>query len=66
MIPSLQGQAERAGAVQSGEEKVPEDLRAALQYLKGGIRRKRTDSSAGSVVMGSGFKLTEGRFRLGW
>jgi len=34
---SLWGQAGRAGAVQPGEGKAPEDLRAAFQYLKGGL-----------------------------
>jgi len=33
--PPLQGQAERAGALQPGEEKALGDLIAAFQYLEG-------------------------------
>ena len=36
----LQGQAERAGAVQPGEEKALGRLRVAFQYLKGGGKKE--------------------------
>jgi len=38
--PLLQEQAERAGAVQPGEEKAPGDLIAAFQYLQGSYRKE--------------------------
>ena len=38
--PPLWAQAERAGAVQHGEEKVLRDLRVAFQYLKGGCKKE--------------------------
>ena len=37
--PPLQGQAERAGALQPGEEKAPRRLTVAFQYLKGAYRK---------------------------
>ena len=37
--PPLQGQAERAGALQPGEEKAPCHLIAAFEYLKGAYRK---------------------------
>lgn len=44
------GQAERAGAVQCGEEKARWILIVAFQYVKGAVRKNGTDSLAGSVV----------------
>ena len=44
----------RAGAVRPGGEKLQGDLRAAFRYLRGAVRRKGTDSAAGSVVTGPG------------
>lgn len=44
----------RAEAVLPGEEKALGVMRVAFQYLKGAVRGKGTDSSAGSVVMGQG------------
>ena len=50
-----QGQAERAGAVQHGEEKAPGRPQSDLPVSKGGAKRKKeTDSLARSVVMGQG------------
>ena len=54
-MPLLQEQAERAGAVQPGEERALGDLKAVLQYLKGGaIRKRETDSLSGSIMTGQG------------
>ena len=38
--------------MQHGGEKAMGDLRAACLYLKGSVRKKGTDSLAGSVVVG--------------
>ena len=38
--PSLHGQAERAGAVQPGEEKFQGDLGVVFQYLQRGLLEK--------------------------
>jgi len=65
--PALQGQAERAGIVQSEGKKAPGDLIVGFQYLKGAIKKLGTNSLSGSVVIGQGenvFKLKEERFRL--
>ena len=65
--PPLQGQAERAGALQPGEEMAPGDLIAVFQYLKGTYRKsgkglfKRTGSDR---MRENGFKLEESRFEL--
>jgi len=48
-MPPLQGQAERAGAVQPEEEKAWE-----TSIKRGSVRKKRTDSLARSVVTGQG------------
>ena len=65
--PLLQGQAERAGAVQHGEEKALRDLRAAFRYLKGGCK-KEGDRLFSRVCCGrtrrSDFKLEQEKFRL--
>ena len=53
--PLLQGQAERAGAVQPRERKALGRPSSFLSVSKGGsIRRKGTGSLAGSVVIGQG------------
>ena len=65
--PLLQGQAERAGAVQHGEEKALRDLRAAFQYLKGGCKKegdRLLSRGCCDRTRGNGFQLKEGRFRL--
>ena len=41
------------------------DLTAAFQYLKGAYRKAGEGLLSQSVVPGQGFKLKEGRFRLG-
>ena len=51
----------RAGAPQPGEEKVPGDLTAAIQYLKGPTEKLGRDFLEGQEKC---FKLEEGRFRL--
>jgi len=65
--PLLQGQAERAGALQPGEEKAPERFESGLSVSSGGsMRKKGTISLAGSAVIGQEeivSKLKEERFR---
>ena len=51
---AIQGQAERDGAVQPGEEKAPGRPGPAFQYLKGAVRKKGMDSLAGYVVIKKG------------
>ena len=55
-----------AGLFSLEKRRLQEDLIAALQYLKGFIRKVGTDFLVGPVVIGqgNGFKLKEGRFRL--
>ena len=65
--PLLQGQAERAGAVQHGEEKALRDLRAAFQYLKGGWKEEEDrlfSRVCGGRARRSDFKLEQEKFRL--
>ena len=58
--PSLQGQAERAGAVQPGEEKAPRRPDSGLSVCKGeAVRKKGTDTVAGSVVTGQGEMVSD-------
>jgi len=55
-IPALPGQAERAGAVQLGEEKAPGRSEGSLAVPKGrgDVRREEPDSLALSVEVGQG------------
>ena len=65
--PLLREQAEKAGAVQPGKEKAPGDLRVTFQYLKRSNRREGDrlfSRVCGDRTRGTGFKLTEGKFRL--
>jgi len=61
----LQGQAERAGALQPREQKALGDFIEVFQYLKGPTGKMGLFIRAGSDRMrGNGFKLEEGRSRL--
>lgn len=73
--PALQRQAEEAGAVQPGEEKVYGDLTATFQYLKGACRgggdgcfiRNCSDRArAGGFKLRVGLNETSGRNSLLW
>jgi len=56
----LRGQAERAGAVQPGEEKAPRRSDSGLSICKGeAVRKKGTDTVAGSVVTGQGEMVSD-------
>ncbi len=65
-VPPLQGQAERVGAPQPGQEKTPQALIAAFQYLKVAYRK----AGEGLFIRkcsrkrGNPFKLQKHRFRL--
>jgi len=61
--PLLCGKIEEAGLVQYGEEKAPEDLTTAFQYLKEDGDQLCTWSNT-DRTRGNGFKVKEGRFRL--
>ena len=61
--PLLCGKIEKAGLVQYGEEKAPEDLTTAFQYLKEDGDQLCTWSNT-DRTRGNGFKVKEGRFRL--
>ena len=66
--PLLQGQAERAGAVQPGDEKRRGDLIATFQYLKGSYRKEGDrlfSRVCGDRIRENGFKHKEYIFRLG-
>ena len=53
--PTLQGQTERAGTVQPGEEMALGRLESNLPLSKGGaIKKKEADCLAGSVVIEQG------------
>lgn len=53
--PPLQGQVERAGAVQPREEKAPGRSESSLSVSKArAVRRKRTDCLIGSMMIGQG------------
>jgi len=54
MIPSLQGQAERAGAVQPEKRGLRINLIVVFHYLRRTVRKRTTDSLAGSAVIGQG------------
>ena len=57
----------RAGDVQPGKEKALRRPESSLQYQKGTIRKKGTDSSAESVMTGQGEVVSNlMRIDLGW
>ena len=63
----LQGQAERAGAVQMEKRRLRAELRAACQYLKWSYRKEGDRLFSwvcGDRTRGNGFKFKERRFRL--
>ena len=63
VAPPLQGQAERVGPLQPGEEKTPGRTHTAFQYLKEAYRK----AGEGHFIRASSnipFKLEEGRFIL--
>ena len=65
--PLLQRQAERAGALQPGEQKAPRTPYSSLPVPKGAYRKAGEGLfiRAGSDrTRGNGFRLEEGRFRL--
>lgn len=51
---SLQGQTERAGDVQLGEEKAPRRDESGMSVSKGGYKKEQTDSLAWSAVTEQG------------
>ena len=55
--PLLRGQAERAGAVQPGEEKAPGRPYCSLPVLKGAHRKMGTGFSAGPVAIAQGIMV---------
>ena len=65
--PVLQGQAERAGTVQPGEEKAARLHDSGLLIPKGELQERRGDSLVGSVVIEQGEVASSlKRVDLGW
>ena len=46
------------------KRRLQSDLIAAFQYVKGGCKKEGDKLFTQAVVIGQGFKLKEGRFRL--
>lgn len=65
--PPLQGQTEKAGAVQNmAKRRLCGNSMGTLQYLKGPIQKLERDSLSGTVdgEKSNGHKLEEGKLRL--
>ena len=65
--PALQGQAERAGALQPGEERAPRRLYSSLPVPEGASRKAGEGlfiRACSDRTRAHGFKLEECRFRL--
>ena len=65
--PPIQGQAEKAWALQPGGEKAPRESYRGLPLPEGGLQESRGGTfikAHNNSMRGNGLKLEEGRFRL--